>query len=88
MDCPGGRVPVEDGSDPVDQVQVDVVKAELAERLTAGSFDIIVVVVPQLGCDVELRTGNSRLDTFCNCLSNLLLVAVDFSGVDVAVSVL
>ena len=88
LNGPSWRVPVEDGSDPVDQVQVEVVETELAQGLATGSLNIVVVIVPQLRGDVELGTGNSRLDALRDCLSDLLLVSIDLGGVDVAVSVL
>jgi hypothetical protein len=65
------------------QVQVNVVDAERLQRAGDALFDALVPWVVKLGGDPKLLTGNARvLDT----LTDLLLVAVGKSGIDVAVS--
>src|SRR5690606_21778819 len=68
---------------PVDEVQVDVVEAQLLEALLDGAIGVAVPVVPQLRGDEQFVARNS------GCRDrppDALLVAVDRRGVDVAVA--
>ena len=53
-DVPILGIPVDDGADPVDKVKVNVVELQLAEGLAAGALNVVVAVVPELGCDEKL----------------------------------
>ena len=68
---------------PVHQVKVNVVDTERLERRLNTLFDALVPWVVELGGDPDLLTRDTRvLDT----LTDLVLVAVRESSVDVAVS--
>ncbi len=73
------------GMRPVDQVQVDVVQAELAERGVEGAQRRVVPLlgVPQLGGDEQLLARQARGG---QRPAGALLVGVDRGGVDAAVS--
>jgi hypothetical protein len=65
------------------EVKVNVVNAEGLQRAGDTLLDALVPWVVELGGDPDLLAGNARvLDT----LTNLLLVAVGKSRVDVAVA--
>src|SRR5699024_10576630 len=70
---------------PVDEVEVDVVEAELLEALAERTLGLLgpVAIVPQLGRDEELITGDAGLR---DGAAHALLIAVDSGGVDVAVA--
>ena len=72
----------------VDKVKVEVVEAELGKAVVESRGNIIGLVlrVPELRCDEEVLA----LDTLAECplesLSNLLLVAIDLSKINVLVA--
>ena len=70
---------------PVDEVEVDVVEAELFEALAQRPLGLFgtVAVVPQLRGDEELVAGDPGLR---NRSAHALLIAVDGCRVDVAVA--
>ena len=69
----------------MDEVEVEVVGAEVGEGLPAGALHVlrVVLVVPQLGGDEELPPGHPRGG---DARSNLRLVAVDGGAVEMAIS--
>ena len=69
---------------PVDQVQVDVVEAELLQRLGECRGGVGLPVVPQLGGDEDLVARDARLR---DRRTHPALVAVDRRRVDVPVAV-
>mmetsp|Transcript_31942 Transcript_31942/g.42297 ORF Transcript_31942/g.42297 Transcript_31942/m.42297 type:complete len:330 (+) Transcript_31942:145-1134(+) len=87
-DLPVLALPVDAGAHPVNEVEVNVLKLELAEGGTAGLLHVLVVRVPQLRRDVELLAGHTSSHHLLEGLSDQLLVAVDHRSVDVAVAVL
>ncbi len=70
------------------QVQVHVVELELAEGLLSSRLNIMIVVVPELGSDVELFTGYACSDALSNSFSDLFFITIGFCGVDVTISIL
>ena len=80
----GNVAPVEGGQRPVHEEQVDVVGAQVFERLgdgCGGALGLVVGVV-DLGCEENLLARDSR---GVERGSNLGLVAVHLRGVDVTV---
>lgn len=71
------------GGWPVHKVQVNVVNTEVLERRGDALFDTLVPWVVKLGCDPNLLTGDTRV---LDSLTDLGLVAVCESGIDVAVT--
>ena len=86
-DSPVRILPVDHRPDPMNQVKVDVIKSELAARLTACSLNIIIVGVPQFCGNIELLTGNTGSHYFGKSFSDLLLISVDVGSVNVTISV-
>jgi len=73
----------------VDQIEVDVVESELLQRLSQSRLHLglSVVVQPELGDDEELLSLHSLLlHVGRKSLSDLLLIAVARSCVDMAIS--
>lgn len=68
---------------PVDEVEVNVVGAEVLERRGDALLDVLVPWVVKLGGDPDLLTGDARV---LDALANLVLVAVGEGSVDVAVA--
>src|SRR5699024_535879 len=70
---------------PEDEVEVDVVAAELLYARLERTLGLLgsVAIVPQLGGDEELVTGDAGLR---DGAAHALLIAVDSGGVDVAVA--
>lgn len=65
------------------EIQINVVNAERLQRAVDALLDTLVPRVVELGCDPDLLARDARvLDT----LTNLLLVAVGKSRIDMAVS--
>lgn len=78
-----------EGNGPVDEVEVEVIKLELGERVIEGLLDVLwaVGVVPQLGSDEQVLTLDAEfLDALVQTLGDLLLVLVDLGQVEVAVA--
>jgi hypothetical protein len=67
------------------EVQVNVVEAKALERRGNTLLDLLVPWVVQLCSDPDLLTGNAGV---FDALTDLLLVAVGKSGIDVAVTTL
>jgi hypothetical protein len=72
---------------PVEEVEVEVLEAEVLEGVLDGERDVLRVVVEleELGGDPELVTGDASLG---DALTDLGLVAVSPRAVDVLVAVL
>mmetsp|Transcript_50334 Transcript_50334/g.81606 ORF Transcript_50334/g.81606 Transcript_50334/m.81606 type:complete len:244 (-) Transcript_50334:14-745(-) len=73
----------------VDQIQVQVLQSKVREVFLTGCSDVFpsVVRVPELGSDPKVCPGaHTSLDGSLDTLSNLFLVAVIASAVDVAVA--
>src|SRR5215467_8547844 len=70
---------------PMDQVEIHVVEAELARASVKGAKRAVVAVVavPQLGGD---KDAVPRYCALSDRFANILLVAVDVSGVEVAIA--
>lgn len=73
---------------PVDEVEVEVVEAELGERVVEGSLDEggLVGIVPELGCDEELVALDDGGDDLLERGADLVLVLVDLGQVQVTVA--
>ena len=61
------------GLGPVDEVQIDIVDADLVERFLQGLGDFMVVMVRKLGREEDLFARDTRL---AERLSDLLLVRI------------
>jgi hypothetical protein len=73
------RVDVLQGNGEVNNPEIEVVNPPVSELLPGDRLNLIVVVerLPQLGDDEEVFTlYNALLDSTCNTLTGLLLVAV------------
>ena len=71
----------------MDHPKIKVLKAESLEALVSSLSNAGLVVVPELGHDVEVLALNASLDAVIDSASNFLLVLVYFGAVNVAVSV-
>ena len=71
------------GGWPVDQVQVDVVGAQVLEGASDALLDALVPWVVKLGCHPDLISWDARV---LDALADLVLVAVGEGSVDVAVA--
>lgn len=88
--CPAGRVAdagvdVLQSDGEVDDVQVEVVNAQVGQLLAGNGLDLIAVVeaVPQLGDEEEiLASDQTILDGAGDTLADLDLVAVVWNGLD------
>lgn len=69
----------------MDQVQVEVVGAELLQRRVKVGLDVLgaVRVVPQLGRDEDVLAGNAGV---LDARSDLILVAVNEGSIDMLVA--
>lgn len=72
----------------VNKVQVEVVEAELSETVVESGGNIVgpVLRVPELRCDEEILTLDALAESLLEGLSDLLLVAVNLSKVNVLVT--
>ena len=72
----------------VNKVQVEVVEAELSKAVVESRSDVVgpVLGVPELGCDEEILTLDALSESLLESLSDLLLVAVDLSKINVLVA--
>ena len=43
----------------MDQVEVDILKPELAERFATGALNVVVAIVPQFGRDEKFFTADA-----------------------------
>ncbi len=81
---------VREGNGPVDEVEVEVFKAELGKGVVEGGRHILglVAVVPQLGGDEDVLTLQARhlSKGTLEALANLLLVLVDLGQIEMTVS--
>ena len=73
---------------PVDQIEVHEVDLHCSKRLLDRTFDIRVIRVPQLGCNVEIFSLFTFSKDFCEHFSENLFVFVERGGVDVNVACL
>lgn len=71
----------------MDEVEVNVVELELLEGETEGTFDVVLVSLPQLGGDSEFLALETGCKDLLKGLTDCLLILVDGGGVDVAVTV-
>lgn len=72
-------VDVLEGNGEVDDPEIEVVDPPVSELLLGDRLNLVVVVerLPQLGDDEQVFTlYNALLDSTCNTLTGLLLVAV------------
>ena len=77
------------GERPVHQIEVEVVQAEVGQRILAGAHDVVVTVVPHFGSDPEvLALHDSLVEERFERSSDLFFIAVDGGAVDVAVACL
>jgi hypothetical protein len=72
----------------VDEVQVEVLEAELSKAVVKGGSDVLgsVLRVPELGGDEDVLTLNALAESSLEGVGNLLLVAVDLGKIDVLVT--
>jgi hypothetical protein len=72
----------------VDEVEVQVVEAEVAERPPAGRDDVLrrVRVVPELGGHPEVLAPDAAVEGGPERAPDLRLVAVDRGAIDVPVA--
>ena len=72
----------------VDEVQVEVVEAELSKAVVKGGSDVLgsVLRVPELGGDEDVLTLDALAESSLEGVGNLLLVAVDLGEIDVLVA--
>jgi len=75
----------------MNEIKVEVVETKLSKTVVKGSRHIFgpMLRVPQLGCDehiLALEARNTAMECLRQRASNLLLVAVDFGEVEVAVA--
>src|SRR2546425_2868133 len=73
---------------PVDQVEVQVIKPQICERLATGSDDVIfaMLVIPQLRSDPQLLALKMTPHYLLECVSNLMFVAVDGCTIEVPIA--
>jgi hypothetical protein len=72
----------------VDEVQVEVLEAELSKAVVKGGSDVLgsVLRVPELGRDEDVLTLDTLAESSLEGVGNLLLVAVDLGKIDVLVA--
>ena len=72
----------------MDEIEVEVVEAQVGERLAAGSDDVVlaVLVVPQLGGDPELFAFDSSAEDLLKGGADGAFVAVDGCAIEVPVA--
>jgi len=72
----------------VDEVQVEVVEAELSKAVVEGGSDVVgsVLRVPELGGDEDVLALDALAESSLEGVGNLLLVAVDLGQIDVLVA--
>lgn len=72
----------------VDEVQVEVVEAELSKTVVEGRSDVLgsVLRVPELGGDEEVLALDALAESLLEGVGDLLLVAVHLGQVNVLVA--
>jgi hypothetical protein len=72
----------------VDEVQVEVLEAELSKAVIKGGSDVLgsVLRVPELGGDEDVLALDALAESSLEGVGNLLLVAVDLGEIDVLVT--
>lgn len=77
-----------EGDGEVDEVQVEVVEAELSKAVVKGGSDILgsVLRVPELRGDEDVLTLDALAESSLEGVGDLLLVAVDLGEINVLVA--